>query len=180
VAVPLWAGQVLSGASLNAWDILKSLLALVLIPLVVGLLVRARYPEHAQDWTAGLVKVANLALVIALATGIAVNWATIVGMFGSWVLVASIIIIAAGVLRGASSEVVTPAHTTTALLSGLRFGSLGLIIIGTQLDGNPGYLGPAITFALPDFILPLVLAVEVGRKVNRHAGTPRPRDIAQP
>jgi len=57
---------------------------------------------------------------------------------------------------------------------------LGLIIIGTQLDGNPDYLGPAITFALLDFILPLVLAVEVGRKVNRHAGNPRPRDIAQP
>jgi BASS family bile acid:Na+ symporter len=98
VAVPLWAGRVVSGASLSAWDILKSLLALVLIPLVVGLLVRARYPEHAQHWTAGLVKVANLALLIALAAGITVNWATIVGMFGSWVLVASIVIIAVSVL----------------------------------------------------------------------------------
>jgi hypothetical protein len=43
---------------------------------------------------------------------------------------------------------------------------LGLIIIGTQLDGNPDYLGPAITFALLDFVLPLVLAIEVGRKVQ--------------
>src|SRR5512132_262931 len=59
VAVPLWAGRVVSGASISAWDILKSLLALVLLPLVVGLVVRARYAEHAQDWMADLVKVAT-------------------------------------------------------------------------------------------------------------------------
>src|SRR5206468_1323173 len=46
VSVPIWAGQVVSGASLSAWDILKSLLELVLIPLVVGLIAKARYPNH--------------------------------------------------------------------------------------------------------------------------------------
>jgi predicted Na+-dependent transporter len=167
VAVPLWAGRVVSGASISAWDILKSLLALVLIPLVVGLVVRARYAEHAQEWRAGLVKVANLALVIALAAGITVNWDTIVGMFGSWVLVAALVIIPVCLVLGAlvgGREV--PTRTTTGLVSGLRFGSLGLIIIGTQLNGSPDYLGPAITFALLDFVLPLVLAIEVGRKAQ--------------
>lgn len=167
VAVPLWAGRVVSGASISAWDILKSLLALVLLPLVVGLVVRARYAEHAQDWMAGLVKVANLALVIALAAGITVNWDTIVGMFGSWVLVAALVIIAVClVLGGLVGGRAVPTRTTTGLVSGLRFGSLGLIIIGTQLNGSPDYLGPAITFALLDFVLPLVLAIELGRKAQ--------------
>jgi len=167
VAVPLWAGRVVSGASLSAWDILKSLLALVLIPLVAGLLVRARYAEHAQDWMAGLVRVANVALVIAVAAGIAVNWETIVGMFGSWVLVASVVIIALCLVLGAlvgGREVHT--RTTTGLVSGVRFGSLGLIIIGTQLNGSPDYLGPAITFVLLDFFLPMVLAIEIGRRAQ--------------
>jgi hypothetical protein len=35
-----------------------------------------------------------------------------------------------------------------------RWASLGLIIIGAQLHADPVYLGPAITFALVDFILP--------------------------
>ena len=167
VAVPLWAGRVVSGASISAWDILKSLLALVLVPLVVGLVVRARYAEHAQDWMAGLVKVANLALVIALAAGISVNWDTIVAMFGSWVLVASLVIIAVClVLGGLVGAREAPTRTTTGLVSGLRFGSLGLIIIGTQLHGSPDYLGPAITFALLDFVLPLILAIEIGRKAQ--------------
>src|SRR5438552_7642920 len=94
VAVPLWAGQVVSGASLSAWDIVKSLLLLVLIPLVAGLIAKARYTEHAEEWSAGLVRIANPALLIALAAGITVNWNTIVDLLGSWVLVASIITIA--------------------------------------------------------------------------------------
>ena len=62
VAVPLWAGKVVTGASISAWDIVKSLLALVLIPLVVGLFVRARYADHAKTWEPEMVKAANLAL----------------------------------------------------------------------------------------------------------------------
>jgi BASS family bile acid:Na+ symporter len=60
VAVPLWAGQVVSGASISSAAILKNLLELVLIPLVIGLIVRGRYAENAAMWQPELVKVANL------------------------------------------------------------------------------------------------------------------------
>jgi hypothetical protein len=69
-------------------------------------------------------------------------------------------------LGGKSAEV----RTTTGLVSVFRFASLGLIIIGAQLHGNPVYLGPALTFALVDFIVPLALAVEIGHRT----GTPEP------
>jgi predicted Na+-dependent transporter len=179
VAVPLWAGQVVTGASLSAWDIVKSLLALVLIPLVVGLFVRARYTEHAASWAPELVKAANLALVIALATGIAANWSTIKSMFLSWVIVTAIVIvIVAGVLGLLLGGRSAPVRTTTGLVSAFRFGSLGLIIIGTQLNGNPTYLGPAITFALVDFVLPIALAVEIGHRAPALAPAGPRRDLA--
>lgn len=173
VSVPIWAGRVVSGASLSAWDILKSLLELVLIPLVVGLIAKVRYPDHVGEWTDGLVKSANLALVVALAAGISVNWQTIVDLLGSWVLVASIAIIAIALalgtlLGGHSAET----RTTTGLVSGMRFGSLGLIIIGTQLNGSSNYLGPALVFTLLDFVLPLLLAIEIGRRTRVGASAP--------
>jgi hypothetical protein len=65
------------------------------------------------------VKAANLALVIALTTGIAPNWTAIVSMFKSWVIVTAIVIvIVAGglglllgqLMSGHSAEV----RTTTA------------------------------------------------------------------
>jgi BASS family bile acid:Na+ symporter len=167
IAVPLWAGQVVTGASISAWDIVKSLLALVLLPLVAGLFARARYTDRAAGWQPELVKLANLALVIALSTGIAANWDTIKSMFGSWVIVTAVLIaVVAGVLGTLLGGKQANVRTTTGLVSVFRFGSLGLIIIGTQLDGDPTYLGPAITFALIDFILPLALAVEIGHRAE--------------
>ena len=66
-----------------------------------------------------------------------------------------------GVLLGGKNH---QTKTTTGLVSGMRFGSLGLIIIGTQLGGDPHYLGPALVFALLDVLLPIVLALELERK----------------
>jgi hypothetical protein len=89
---------------------------------------------------------------------------------GSWASATAIaIVILAGVLGlllgGKSAEV----RTTTGLVTSFRFGSLGLVIIGTQLNGNPTYLGPAIVFALIDFIVPIALAVEIGHRSDATA-----------
>jgi BASS family bile acid:Na+ symporter len=165
IAVPLWAGRVVSGASISGWDIVKDLLLLVLVPLAVGLILHARYPDNVKEWQPGLVRASNLALVIALTTGIAANWHTIVTMFGSWVIVTAVVIVIVGLVAGAlvggrSAET----RATTTLVTGMRFASLGLIIIGTQLGGAANYIGPAITFALVSLILPMLVAVEIGRK----------------
>jgi predicted Na+-dependent transporter len=168
---------VVSGASISASSILGDLLLLVLAPLAIGLLIRARYADHAQNWPAELGKISNLALAIALVAGISVNWHAIVSLFGSWVLLASVLTAIVGVSLGAlvgRSDAET--RTTTGLVSGLRFGSLGLIIIGTQLKGNSAYLGPAIVFSLIDLIVVLFLAVEIGR----HAGIATASPPAQP
>jgi predicted Na+-dependent transporter len=165
VAVPLWAGAVVSGASISASSILGNLLLLVLAPLAIGLFIRARYAEHAATWQVQLVKIANLALAVALIAGISVNWSSIVSLLGSWVLLASALIAIVGVILGVlvgRADVET--RTTTGLVSGLRFGSLGLIIIGTQLHGDAAYLGPAIVFSLIDLVVVMFLSVEIGRR----------------
>lgn len=173
VAVPVWAGAVVSGASISASTILGDLLLLVLAPLAIGLVVRARYTDQSKHWPTELGKISNLALVIALVAGISVNWHAIVSLFGSWVLLASgltaIVGVALGALVGHSD---TRTRNTTGLVSGLRFGSLGLIIIGTQLHANSAYLGPAIVFSLIDLIVVLFLAVEIGRHTIRATASP--------
>jgi hypothetical protein len=66
------------------------------------------------------------------------------------------------------------------MVSVFRFASLGLIIIGAQLGGNPIYLGPAITFALIDFIVPLALAVEIGHRARTPEPAPEPAPAPVP
>lgn len=165
VAVPLWAGQVVTGATISPLTILENLLALVLAPLVIGLVVRGRYPQNAERWHPSLVKVANLALAIALVAGIAVNWSAIVDLIGSRVLLASVVIVVIAVTAGlATGGRNASTRATTGLITGMRFASLGLIIIGTQLDGKTTVLGPAIVYALVDMIVAVVIALEMGRR----------------
>lgn len=164
-AVPLWAGQVVSGASISAVTILKDLLLLVLVPLAIGLVVRWRYADHTKTWQPDLVKVANLALGLVLVAGIAANWSVIVSLLGSQVLLASLVVAVVSLALGFAVGGKNPAaRTSTGLVSGVRFTALGLIIIGTQLHGNPSYLGLAIVFGLVDMIMVMVVALEIGRR----------------
>ena len=174
VAVPLWAGAIVSGASISAGSILGDLCLLVLAPLAIGLVIRARYADQSKDWPTELGKISNLALAVALVAGISVNWHAIVSLLGSWVLLACALTALVGVALGALvGRTDSETRNTTGLVSGLRFGSLGLIIIGTQLHGNAAYLGPAIVFSLVDLILVLFIAVEIGRHAVK-AGHARP------
>ncbi len=178
-AVPLWAGQVVSGASISAVTVLKDLLLLVLLPLAIGLLVRARYADHAREWQPELVKIANLALGIAVIAGIAANWSVIVSLLGSRVLIASLVVAVVSLALGfAVGGKNAAARASTGLVSGIRFTALGLIIIGTQLNGNSSYLGPAIVFALVDMIVALIVALEIGRRARAAAPGGGPADAA--
>ena len=167
IAVPLWAGQVVQGATISAGTILKNLLLLVLLPLAVGLLVRARYEDHAKAWSPELVKVANIALGIALAAGIGVNFSAIVSLLGSRANLASLVIVvialALGYVIGWKDAA---ARKAGALVTGIRFASLGLIIIGTELNGKSAVLGPAIVFALLDLIVCMAVAIEIGKRAK--------------
>jgi hypothetical protein len=89
------------------------------------------------------------------------------------VLLASVLTAIVGVGLGALvGHADAETRNATGLVSGLRFGSLGLIIIGTQLNGNPAYLGPAIVFSLIDLIVVLFLAVEIGRHTGHATASP--------
>ncbi len=63
------------------------------------------------------------------------------------------------------------------LVSGVRFNASGLVIIGTQLNGNANYLGPAIVFALVDMIAAILVALALGRSaraIARGSGSAAP------
>ena len=173
IAAPLWAQAVVSGASVSVWTIIQDLLLLVLIPLVLGLVGHARYKEHAATWKTGLEKISNIALVIAIAAGMAVYWSDIVDLLGSWVLVAATVMIlvfmALGTLIGLRDR---PTAISGAMVTGMRFQPIGLIIIMTQLNGNGAYLAPALVFALIDTVLMFGIGLELGRRHPSGAKTP--------
>jgi BASS family bile acid:Na+ symporter len=162
---PLWAQAIISGAKVDPWGIVKDLIFLVLIPLVVGLILRSRYPEHRDNWKNGLEKTSNIALYAALVVGIAVNWNALISVIGSWVILASVLIIIAYAVLGAVVGLPErPIVITTSLMSASKFTPVGLVVIATVLHNQSAYLTPALVFVLVDTIVPLALGVEIGHR----------------
>jgi BASS family bile acid:Na+ symporter len=182
IVAPLWAKAVVTGATVKLLSIVGDLLLLVLAPLVVGLFLRGRYPEHRDGWKAGLEKTSNIALCIALVIGIAINWKPLVHSLGSWVIGASIIIVvlyiviggAAGWLAGSRN---VQHSVTVSMISGFRFTPIGLVVISTVLHNQSAYLTPALIFSLVDTVIPLAAGVELGRYFSRASKT-QPRAVA--
>jgi BASS family bile acid:Na+ symporter len=164
VVVPLWAGQVVSGATISRVTILQNLIVLVLAPLLVGLSVRERSEAIASRWRPILVRIANLSLVIALGAGIAVNWGSLVELAISRVMVVSVLIVVFAVVCGMLVGGRDPATRAAAgLVSGMRFAALGLVIVASQLDGMPSVLGPALIYALIDIVVAIAIALAMAR-----------------
>ena len=174
-AAPLWAKQIVTGASVDPWTIVKDLLLLVLAPLVIGQILRARHPEHAEGWQHELEKVSNAALLVAIAVGLAVNWSVLTSSIGSWVLVASVIIVvicmALGWLAGRVGD--SRSAITGSMVAGMRFTPVGLIVIATVFNNEGAYLIPALIFSLVCTVIPIVVGLEIGRAAA-HAKRPAP------
>jgi BASS family bile acid:Na+ symporter len=169
VAAPLWAKQIVTGATVDPWTIVKDLLLLVLAPLVVGQVLRARHAEHAEGWQGGLEKISNLALLVAIVVGLAVNWNLFTSAIGSWVIAASgLIVIACMVLGWLAGRVGdSDSAITISMVAGMRFTPVGLIVIATVLHNEGAYLIPALIFSLVCTVIPIVAGIEIGRATRK-------------
>ena len=170
VALPLFAKKITTGATVDPWTLVKDLLLLVLAPLVIGQILRARYPDHAEGWQAGLEKTSNIALLLVIAVGLAANWSLLVSALGSWVLAASAVIVVAIMVVGYVAGRVGDRRSaiTISVMSGMRFTPAGLIVIATVLNNEGAYLIPALIFSLFATVIPLGAGIEIGRAGGKH------------
>jgi BASS family bile acid:Na+ symporter len=165
VVAPLWAQAVVPGASVSAGTVIVDLLVLVLVPLLVGLFIHARYTEHATGWRIELEKISNLALYVAIVTGIAANWEPFISQVGSWTIFVSILLVllfmGLGALIGLRDR---PTAIAGATVTAMRFTPLGMIVIATQLDNNSAYLAPTLVMGLVTTFLVIGAGAEIGRR----------------
>jgi BASS family bile acid:Na+ symporter len=93
IYVPVVLPLLLPGVSVNPLDIASSLVVLMLIPLAIGLLIKARYPETAANLQPTFGQAANLGLMGLIVTMLLLNWRTLLGTVGSGAILAALIFI---------------------------------------------------------------------------------------
>jgi BASS family bile acid:Na+ symporter len=181
VVAPLWAKGIVTGAKVKPSSIVVDLLFLILLPLAIGLILRGRYPEHRDGWKAGLEKASNIALYVVIAVGLAANWKAIVTSLGSWVLLASAVIVIACIVMGWVAVFRNrQAAVTISVISGMRFTPIGLVVISTVLHNQGAYLTPALLFSLMATVIPLATGAELGKYLTRVERKPAPAAASAP
>ena len=162
---PLVVPLLLDGVELSAWDIAKPLIFLMLIPLGVGLFVKARYPEPADGWSTDLSKISSLALVLGFVAAVLVSYEDIFGAVGTWIFLGAVLLavfsFATGWLFAVGSNRET--QRVAGLSTAQRNLSAALLAAATNFDSETIVLTMVASLALG--VVLILLAGELGRLV---------------
>ena len=91
IYLPIVLPLLLGGVEVSPWDIAQSLIVMMLLPLAIGLFINARYEETAAKIQPTFGQASNIAILILTVLGLVLNFRDMIGLVGSW-----------GILAGAS------------------------------------------------------------------------------
>ena len=169
IYAPIVVPAVVEGADVDAWEIASSLILFMLIPLGLGLLIKARYEELAASWVGVAAQISSVALLIGIGAALFVTWRDIIGAIGSWIFIGVAIILVAGLASGYLAGYGRSKRdmTVTAMATAQRNISAA-IVVAASLSGDVVVLTLVGALVIP--IALIVLAGELGKRVAAASG----------
>lgn len=165
--MPLVLPLLISGVEVDPVAIAPSLIFLMLLPLAIGLLVRARYESTAAGLQPLMTQTSSVAIAVPLAARVIVNFDDIVELIGTGGFAAILLFLAAagaiGFVGGGSDP-----GTRSVLGPGAaqRNLSAALVVGGQNFADTPGMLTFIIVAGIVGLMVLLPVAGETGRRTN--------------
>lgn len=168
VYLPIVLPLLLQGVAVNPWDIAQSLIVLMLIPLAIGLLINARYDDLAAKIQPTFGQASNIALLVLTVLGLVLNFSEMIGLVGSWGILAGVVFIlialAAGYLLGGAQSSI---KSVMGLGTGQRNISAALVVAGQNFGID--VITYLMVIAVVGLVILMPLAGELGRRAGRTA-----------
>jgi BASS family bile acid:Na+ symporter len=136
VVMPFGVPLVAPGKSANAWIVARPLLFLVLLPLMLGMLAKYRWPRTA-DWFYRYVKaITALGTILFLVLAVVLNFNGFVGSVGSHALLAQVLFVAGLAVGGYLIAAGMPPKQRSVMCLGMCTRNIGAAaaIVGTGGD----------------------------------------------
>ena len=170
IYAPIVVPLVVQGATVDPWDIASSLIVLMLVPLGIGLFIKARYAELADGWVGSVGQISSVGMLIGISAALLVTWRDILGAIGSWIFIGTAIILVAGLVFGylAGYGRSKSDMSVTAFATAQRNISAAIVVAGS-LGGDVIVLTLVGALVIP--IVLIVLAGELGKRVGTASGT---------
>jgi len=167
--LPIVLPLLLTGVEVDAGSIAKSLIVLMLIPLILGLLVKSNSPETAQHWMPVMNKIGSLGIMILLVVGLGLNISSVLSLVGTSGFLALLIFIAGSLLIGFAIGGRDPGvRNVTGLGTAQRNVTAALVVaLGNFGDTNTTPFVLVAAILIPLILLPL--AKQLGARVSATA-----------
>ena len=163
--LPIVLPFVLTGVQVNPWEIARSLILLMLIPLAIALFIRARYEEVAKGLIPTMTMAANLSLAAMFIGYFVGYWDQTFGVLGTGgILVAILLVVGAvivGYLLGGKD---TNIKKVLALGTGQRNLAAAFAIASSNFASSPEVVLEVMDVAVVGLIILMLIAGELGRR----------------
>jgi len=163
VYLPLVLPLVVTGVEVNPLDIARSLIVMMLIPLGIGLFIKARYEDAAEKIRPTFASASNIAILVLIVLGVVLNFESMIALIGSKGLLAAALFIGgaliAGYLLGGKDRSI---KSVIALGTGQRNISAALVVAAQNFDSD--VITFVLVFSIIGFILLFPTAGELGKR----------------
>ena len=167
IYLPVMLPILLPGASVSPWDIAQSLIFTMLLPLGIGLFIKARYEEAAASLQPHMSQASSLAIVLMLVTILVLQFSTIIGTIGSFGILAALLFLGGalliGLLLGGRDGRM---RSVMALGTAQRNLAAAMLVAAQNFASDPNVLVMVMLIGILGLILLMVVGGEMGKRVQ--------------
>jgi BASS family bile acid:Na+ symporter len=176
IYMPLVLPLLLTGVSVNPWDIAKSLIVLMLVPLGIGLLIKSHSPDTATEYQPVMAKASSLSLLVLLVVGLGLNISNIIDLIGTGGLLALLLFIVGSLVIGLVLGGREPGvRSVMGLGTAQRNVSAAMVVAAQNFSGTT-----TLPFVLIAALLGLVILLPTAKRLGARVAPAAPAASAPP
>ena len=159
--LPLWTSLLLpTSVAVRPIDLLGVLVAIILLPMVLGVLYRRRSPQHARDVVPKLEAMSSMTLALAVAVGLVLHFGNVWSVATSWTAVVVVTLIALAGSAGYLAVGPPPRLRRVSTLVTINRGTgIALLVASSTFAGQGHVLRTVIAFGIMQTVIVLTMAL---------------------
>jgi BASS family bile acid:Na+ symporter len=165
--MPIVMPLILEDVDVDPWDIASSLIFLMLLPLAIGLFVKARYEATADGFQPVMAQTSTIAIAIMLVAGLILNFEDILDIIGTGGLAAIVLFLgtafALGFFAGGSDPGI---KSVLGLGTAQRNLAAALVVAGQNFTEDPDVITFIIVAGLLGLVALMPAAGEIGKRTE--------------
>ena len=166
IYLPLVLPFLLSGVEVSPWEIAKSLIIMMLIPLAIGLFIRDRYVDTAAKIQPTFGMASNIALLKLVVLGVVLNFSSMIALVGTFGILAGIIFIVIslviGYFLGGSDR-----NTKSVLSLGTAQRNISAALVVAGQNFSEDVITYLIVIAVISIVVLMPTAGELGKRTKK-------------